>query len=64
MKNAFYFILKAHSFLEIFTFLSSIFDYVKKRLDKKGVVTNNYIKQIVKYLRRQPDNEIWSVNSL
>ena len=63
MKNAFYFMLKAHSVLEIFTFLSCIFDYVKKRFDKRVMVTNNYITQIVKYLT-QPDSEIWPVNSI
>ena len=53
MKNAFYFMLKALFVLEIFTFLSWLFGYVEKRLDKKAMVnfkiydvtdwtTNNY----------------------
>ena len=35
-KNAFYFTLKALFVFEIFTFLSSLFGYVEKRLDKKA----------------------------
>ena len=35
MKNAFYFILKALFFLQIFKFLSWLFGHVAKRLDKK-----------------------------
>ena len=35
MKNAFNIILKALFVLKIFTFLSSLFGYVEKRLDKK-----------------------------
>ena len=38
MKNAFYFMLKALLFLEIFTFLYWLFGYVEKRLDKKATV--------------------------
>ena len=37
-KNAFYFMLKALFVLEIFRFLSRIFDCVEKRLDKKAKV--------------------------
>ena len=35
LKNAFYFMLKALFILEIFKFLSWLFGYVEKRLDKK-----------------------------
>ena len=38
MTNAFYFLLKATYILEIFTFLSWLFGYVEKRLDKKAEV--------------------------
>ena len=38
VKDAFYFMLNALFFLKIFTFLSWLFDYVEKRLDKKGMV--------------------------
>ena len=38
MKNAFHFKLKALFVLDIFTFLSRVFGYVEKRLDKKAVV--------------------------
>ena len=39
MKNASYFILKALSVLEIFTFFSRLSGYVEKRLDKKAKVS-------------------------
>ena len=39
IKDKFYFILKAPFVLEIFTFLSRLFGYVEKRLDKKAKVT-------------------------
>ena len=35
MKISFYFMLQALFILEIFGFLSLIFDYAEKRLDKK-----------------------------
>ena len=35
IKNAFYFMLKAVFVLKIISFLSSLFGYVEKRLDKK-----------------------------
>ena len=35
MKNTFYFILKAVSVLQTFTFLPRLFGYVEKRFDKK-----------------------------
>ena len=38
MKNAFYFKLKALFDLEIFTFLSCLFGYAEKWLDKKAMV--------------------------
>ena len=61
MKNAFYFMLKAHFVLEIFTFLSLVFGYVEKRLDKGAMVNfklhdvtdwtkNNYNTHTVQYL--------------
>ena len=37
-KNALYFMLKALSVLEIFTFLSWLFVYVEKQLDKTTMV--------------------------
>ena len=37
MKSAFYFMLKALLFLEIFIFLSGLFGYVEKRFDKKAM---------------------------
>ena len=62
VKNAFYFTLKALFVLEIFTFLSRLFGYVRKDLDKKDEVnfkiynvtdwtTNDYNKHIVQYLK-------------
>ena len=38
IKNAFYFMIKALFVLEIFTFLSWLFNYVGNRLDKKAMV--------------------------
>ena len=63
MKNAFYFMLKALFVLEIFTFLSWLFGYVEKRLDKKAMVnfkiydvkdwtTNNRNTYITQYLKK------------
>ena len=63
MKNTLYFILKAIFFLEIFKFLSRIFAYVEKRLDKKAYLifkiydatnwaTNNYNTNIIQYLNQ------------
>ena len=62
MKIAFYFTLKALFFLEIFKFLSWLFDHVEKRLQWKdkvsfksyGVTTrliNNRNAHIEQYLR-------------
>ena len=62
-KNAFYFMLKTLFFRKIFTFLSRLFDYVEKRLDKKDMVnfkiynftdwtTNNHITRITQYLKK------------
>ena len=36
MKNAFYFMTKGFFVLEIFPFLSGLFGYVEKRLDKEA----------------------------
>ena len=63
MKLAFYVMLKALFVFEIFTFLSKVFDYIEKHLDKKYVVnfkiydvtdwtTNNYITHIAQYLKK------------
>ena len=63
MKNAFYFVLKALSFSEIFTLLSWLFGYVEKQLDEKVMVnfkiydvtdwtTNNHNTRITQYLKR------------
>ena len=43
MKNAFYFMLQALFVLKTFTFLFWLFDYVEKRLDKKGKFNSNFI---------------------
>ena len=43
MKNAFYSILKALSFLKIFKFLYSIFDHIEKRLVQKDMVNFKYM---------------------
>ena len=63
MKNTFYFMLKALFVIEIFTFLSWLFGYLEKRLDKKGMfnfkiydvknwATSNYNTDIVQYLKK------------
>ena len=75
-KNIFYFMLKALFVPEIFTFLSWLFGYVEKRLDKKAMVnfkiydvidwtTSYYNTHNVIYLKklRQP-NKILSVNRI
>ena len=77
MKNAFCFILKAHFVLKIFKFCLDFLDIQKKRLDWKDKInseiydvtawlTINYNTHIAQYLtnKRQPDNEIWSVNRI
>ena len=61
MKNAFYSMLKALFVLGIFTFLSCLFNYVEKQLDKKAMAnfkiyevaywtTNNYKAHIAQNL--------------
>ena len=75
MENAFYFMLKALFILVIFTFLSRLFDYVEKRIDKKAKINlklydvtdwimKNYNTYSTQYLNKQmtPDNKSWSVN--
>ena len=68
MKNGFYLILKALFVLKIFTFLSWLFGYVEKRLEKKlklistsmtsqtgqQIITNTYcpISQEVRAIRQ------------
>ena len=67
--------LKSLFVLEIFTFMSRLFGYVEKRLDKMvnfkiydvtDWTTNNWNTHIAQYLKkqRQTDNEIWSVNRI
>ena len=63
MKNAFYFILKALFALEILKFLSGLFGYVEKQLDKKAMVifkiyvtdwtASNCNLHIIQYLKTQ-----------
>ena len=50
MKNAFYFMSKALFVLELSTFLSWIFGYVEKWLDKK-VIVNFKIYNVLNYIR-------------
>ena len=77
MKDAFCFMFKALSALEIFKFLSRRFVYVGKRLDKKVMVnfkiydvtdwiTDNYNTHIIQYLKNlnHLGNETWSVNKI
>ena len=63
MKNALYFMFKALFILEIFTFLSWLFRYIEKRVDKKpkinfkiyditGWTTNNFDTYIVQYIKK------------
>ena len=63
MKNAFYFMLKAVLIFEILTFMSWLFGYVEKRLDKKAMVnfkvddvtdwtTNDHNTHIAQYLKK------------
>ena len=63
MKNAFYLMLKALFVLEIFTFLSCLFGYVEKWLDKKAMVNfkiydftdwtrNNCNTHIAQYIKK------------
>ena len=49
MKNAFYFILKALSFLKILKFLSWLFGHVEKIASG---LTNNYNAHIAQYLTK------------
>ena len=56
MKNAFYFTLKALFVLKIFKFLSVLFDYVKKRLDRK-------IRLIAKFVTSQPGKQTITIRN-
>ena len=69
--------LKALFVLGIITFLSWLFGYAEKRLDKKTTVnfntcdvtnwtTDNYNTHIIQYLKKkmQSGNGIWSVNKI
>ena len=72
MKNVFSFMFKALFVLEIFTFLSWLFGYVERCLDKKAIVNfkiydvtnwtaSNYNTH---YPKRYSGSEIWSVNKI
>ena len=61
--KTFYFLLKHLFVLEIFTFLSLLFDYAEKRLDEKAMVnikifdvtdwaTNNYNTYITQNIKK------------
>ena len=77
MKNASYLMLKAPFVLEIFTFLSRLFGYVVKQLDKKGKVNfkiydmtdwtiDNYNTCIVQYSRSKCNHTmkfLWLIES-
>ena len=59
-KNAFYFILKVLSILEIFTFLSRFFAYAEKKamidfniFDVTDWIKNNYNTHIGQYLQKK-----------
>ena len=63
ITNAFYSMLNALFVLEIIIFLSRLFGYLEKRLDKKAVIsfniynvtdwtTNNYNTHITQYLKK------------
>ena len=59
-KNAFYFILKVLSVLEIFTFLSQFFTYAEKKamidfniFDVTDWIKNNYNTHIGQYLKKK-----------
>ena len=56
MKNAFYFTLKAPFVLKIFKFLSVLFDYVEKRLDRK-------IRLIAKFVTSQPGKQTIAIRN-
>ena len=56
MKNAFYFTLKAPFVLKIFKFLSVLFDYVEKRLDRK-------IRFIAKFVTSQPGKQAITIRN-
>ena len=77
MKNDVYFMLTSLFLLKILNLCSDFFDHVEKWLDEKAKfnsriydvkdsTTNNYHTHIARYLtkKRQPDNDIWSVNTI
>ena len=45
MKNAFYFMLKALFVLELFTFVSLLFGYAEKQLDKNSLISKFIMSQ-------------------
>ena len=63
MKNAFYFMLKAHWLLPIFIFLICLFGYAEKPFDNNAMVnfkiydvtdwkTNNHNTHIAQYIKK------------
>ena len=74
MKNAFYFMLKALFVLEIFKFLSWLFGYVEKQLDKKvkayskiyevtDWTTSNKSRHIAQYFNKVKTIKQWNLVS-
>ena len=78
MKNAFYFILKVLSILNIFKFLHGLYGHVEKnglirkiRLISKSMTSQTGQQTIaiqilpnISRSKSKPDNEIWSVNRM
>ena len=66
MKNAFYFMLKALFVLEIFKFLSWVFGYVEKQLDKKVKAyskiydVTDWSRHIAQYLNKVKTIKQWN----
>ena len=65
LRNAFYFMLKAFFVFEIFIFLSWLFGYVEKQLDKKAKFSQTgqqiiaiHILANISQVKAQPDSEI------
>ena len=69
MKNAFYFMLKALFVLEIFKFLSWVFGYVEKQLDKKVKAyskiydVTDWSRHIAQYLNKVKTIKQWNLVS-
>ena len=66
MKNAFYFMLKALFVIEIFKFLSWVFGYVEKQLDKKVKAyskiynVTDWSRHIAQYLNKVKTIKQWN----